>query len=54
MLNHEYLVAEIGVDTAENEPAKLSPKLGGHNGSAIGACPDLQIHLSAFCKIKTK
>ena len=28
MLQHEYLVAKIGVDRAENEPSKVSPKGG--------------------------
>ena len=29
MLQNEYLDAKVGVDTAENEPSKVSRKLGG-------------------------
>ena len=36
MLQNEYLVAKIGVDTAENEPSKVSRKWGVQNGSARG------------------
>ena len=33
MLQNEYLVAKIGVDTAENEPSKVSPRGGVQSGS---------------------
>ena len=36
ILQNEYLVAKIGVDTAENEPSKVSRKWGFQNGSARG------------------
>ena len=36
MLQNEYLVAKIGVDRAENEPSKVSPKWGVQIGSFRG------------------
>ena len=36
MLQNETLVAKIGFDTEENEPAKVSRKSGVQNGSAGG------------------
>ena len=36
MLQNEYLGATIGVDTAENEPSKVSPKWGVPSGSFRG------------------
>ena len=35
MLKNEYLVAEIGVDTAENEPSKVSRNGGSQNASVM-------------------
>ena len=34
MLQNEYLVAKIGVDTAENEPSKVWPACIDHNVQA--------------------
>ena len=36
MLQNDTLVAKIGFDTDENEPAKVSRKWGVQNGSAGG------------------
>ena len=36
VLKNEYLVAKIGVDTAENEPSKVSPEWGFQSGSFRG------------------
>ena len=40
MLQNEYLVAKIGVDRAENEPSKVSPKWGVLSGSFRGRDED--------------
>ena len=36
MLQNEYLVAKVGVDTAENEPSNVSPKWGVPSSSFRG------------------
>ena len=46
MLQNEYLVAKIGVDTAENEPSEVSQKLkhlGGGEGVLKGGVRGHQI-----------
>ena len=42
MRPNEYVVAKIGVDTAENEPFEVSPKGGVLNGSFRCHVPLLQ------------
>ena len=37
LLQNDYLVAKIGVDTAENEPSKVVSRLGAAGGLGCGA-----------------
>ena len=41
MLQNEYLVAKVGVDAAENEPSKVSPR-GGEGGSQVAVSASIE------------
>jgi hypothetical protein len=49
MLQNEYLVAKIGVDTTENEPSEVSPKWGVPSGSFRGH----RKHFAAIVEVLT-
>ena len=42
----EYLVAKIGVDTAENEPSDVSPKWGVQSGSFPGHYQEMRLNVT--------